>query len=502
MRTTFFILFGLLVGLIGGIVAWVLGGLIPGILVAAIALALAVWAARREPGAAGGAIAALVILLLAALGVAAWQGAALARALGDTSGPVAPADPQELASASEKLDEADASAGFRIELDEGELTALVQEALVEAKTPLSVIKFDVDDQDQVLDFDGSFRSGDLDIIGSARVTAQGGGIDVELLEVNIGAMTLPGVIADAVQDIVAGVADFSAALAKEGASIQAVDYTPTSLVLTGTSRDGAVLTSDILLGNLREQAGQLAGVVDPPTERIGPGRVNGVAEGGPPYVVALGDSLAANVGVTEARDGYVSRFHAEVERRDRATYGLRNFGISGETSGSLLHGGQLEQAVQFMENNDIAYVTIDIGANDLLGHLGSPDCEDDLTSGTCRDRIEDTFITYEETLSVILDEIVAAAGDATIVFMQTYNPFSLGFGGLAAFEDESDATVTELNQVAASVAVARGILVADAFTPMRGTASVTTHMTENPPDIHPRAIGFDILAVALVDTLD
>ncbi|HUG75657.1 MAG TPA: SGNH/GDSL hydrolase family protein, partial [Acidimicrobiia bacterium] len=380
MRTTLFILFGLLVALIGGVVAWVLAGLITGILVAVIALGLATWAARREAGTAGSAIAGLVILLVAALGLAAWQGAAVARALGDTSGPVASADPIQLASANEKLGEAEASAGFRIELDEDELTALVQEALGEAETPLSAINFDVDDESRVLSFEASFRSGDLNITGAVQVTAQRGGIDVELLEVDIGAMTIPGVISDAVQDIVAGIADFSGALAEAGASIQAVDYTATSLVLTGTSRNGAVLTSDALLGSLRERASQLGAAVDPPPERLGPGRVNGVAEDGASYVVALGDSLAANVGVAEARDGYVSRFHTEVERRDGATYGLRNFGISGETSGSLLQGGQLEEAVQFMENNDIAYVTIDIGANDLLGHLGSPDCEDDLTS--------------------------------------------------------------------------------------------------------------------------
>ncbi|HVR78674.1 MAG TPA: hypothetical protein VMS99_09810, partial [Acidimicrobiia bacterium] len=86
-------------------------------------------------------------------------------------------------------------------------------------------------------------------------------------------------------------------------------------------------------------------------------------------------------------------------------------------------------------------------------------------SGGGGERIDDTLATYEETLSVILDEIVAAAGDATVVFMQTYNPFSLGFAGVVAFEDASDATVTELNQIAAGVAAARGIQVADAFTP-------------------------------------
>ena len=68
-------------------------------------------------------------------------------------------------------------------------------------------------------------------------------------------------------------------------------------------------------------------------------------------------------------------------------------------------------------------------------------------------------------------------------------------------EGESDRLVKQLNSLAARLAQSHGVLIADGFTPMQGTAASTTHMLDNPPDIHPRAIGFDILAAALLDAL-
>jgi len=87
------------------------------------------------------------------------------------------------------------------------------------------------------------------------------------------------------------------------------------------------------------------------------------------------------------------------------------------------------------------------------------------------------------------------------VFLRSYNPFSLGFGAAVALETQSDAKLDAFNELAADLAVERGFLVADGFTPMQGTASVTTHMLDTPPDIHPVAIGYDILAAAILDAL-
>ncbi len=204
----------------------------------------------------------------------------------------------------------------------------------------------------------------------------------------------------------------------------------------------------------------------------------------------------------DERDGFVSRFHAEVQRRDGASYGLENFGVSGETSGTLIRGGQLDAAVDFIRNNNVAYVTIDIGANDFLGHLGSADCSEDLANASCQARLDPTLDAYRPNLDRVLREVQDAAGDdTTIVFLTVYNPFSIGFGSAVGLEAQTDEVTEALNALAVEVANERGVLVADGYTPLSRTTGATTHMLDVPPDIHPRAIGYDLLAVALIDAL-
>lgn len=501
MRHALRIFFGLIVAGVAGGVALLLYGPAAAMLTAAVVLGLAVGGIWLSTVGRRLVVTGMVLALLASVGLLAWQVMTVLAALNAPPGPVAEPDPVALASATAKVEEVADDAGFRLELDEEEITALVQQGLAEADTPLASAVFDVDGDDEVIRFTGQFRSGDLTIAATVRLTAELGGVSVELVEADVGDINLPGMVSGALEDIVSGVADFGAVLGESGASVQSVEYTDTSLVLVGTTRRGEVLTSEALLASLQENTASLAGAVEPPPERLGPGRVDDVSAPGDTYYVALGDSLAANVGVDRPRDGYVSRFHAELERRNGATYGLRNFGISGETSGSLVQGGQLDDALAFMAANTISYVTIDIGANDLLGHVGSADCADDLDAPACQQRIGASLDAYRTNLALILDEIRSAAPDATIIFLQAYNPFSLGLAAFVEFENQSNAAVAELNEVAAEVAASRGMLVADGFTPMLGTTAATTHMTDSPPDIHPHPIGYDILAVALVEAL-
>ncbi|MDA1010495.1 MAG: SGNH/GDSL hydrolase family protein [Chloroflexi bacterium] len=104
---------------------------------------------------------------------------------------------------------------------------------------------------------------------------------------------------------------------------------------------------------------------------------------------------------------------------------------------------------------------------------------------------------YRDNLTRILDTLRDAAGDDTpILFLATYNPFSLGLSGLQLETASNDATI-QLNGVASEVAATFDVHVADGFTPMRGTAAATTHMLDTPPDIHPNGSGHDLLAQAL-----
>jgi lysophospholipase L1-like esterase len=167
----------------------------------------------------------------------------------------------------------------------------------------------------------------------------------------------------------------------------------------------------------------------------------------------------------------------------------------------MLLGSQLDDAVAFARDHDVEYVTINIGANDFLGHLASTDCTDDVAAPSCASRIGASLEAYTANIEVILSTIEEEFPDATVIFLLAYNPFSLGFEDQVRFEAQSNAVLTELNAVAAAATLEKGFLVADGYTPMRGTTTATTHMTAIPPDIHPNAVGYDVLTGAVLSAL-
>src|SRR5262249_23483771 len=112
--------------------------------------------------------------------------------------------------------------------------------------------------------------------------------------------------------------------------------------------------------------------------------------------------------------------------------------------------------------------------------------------------IDASLATYRVNLGTIMQRIHAAVPNAKVIFLQAYNPFSFGFSGLS-FEADSNAVVQQMNGIASDVAKANGSLVADGFTPMQGLAGVATHMGDATPDIHPLAIGYDLLTGALLN---
>jgi lysophospholipase L1-like esterase len=296
------------------------------------------------------------------------------------------------------------------------------------------------------------------------------------------------------------VADLNRALAQQGAEVQQIVVGDDRVVVTGINRSDTAIDSEAAL----RAFGDIGSFEIPAvavTETYGPGLVSTAFTEGTPAYVALGDSLAAGVGVEEATDGYVSRFHRQLSERDETSYGLANFGVAGETSGTLLYGGQLDEALVYADHHDVAYVTIDIGANDLLGHLSSPDCSEDTETVICSDRIEGSLASYALNIEDIFDDLEDGFPDATVIVLLAYNPFSLGFEDQVTFEARSNNALQRLNAIAAAAADRRGFLIADGFTPMRGTAATTTHMVDVPPDIHPNALGYDMLTGALMAAL-
>lgn len=499
------VVFGLVGSLLGAAVVLLrtssdLAAIVTGVGLFTLAAYAAIWA----PRAMSRGIAALLAAF--AIGAASWLGVqalAFYRAFSYTAGPADPADPVSLDAAESKIDAVERDGAFRIELTEDELEAVIQNGLSTSESPLARVAIDIVDADPqgILEFHGEFKNGDLEMTGAMTARLVAGAVQVELVDLDVGSLTVPSLAAGAIEDLVESLADLNTVLAENRADVQSIVIGADRILVTGTQGGGEVLTSGTLLTALEAQATAAATVVAPPPEILGWGIVDGMHSAGSEYYVALGDSLAANVGASSARQGYVSRVHRQLESMDEASYGLHNFGVSGETSGTMIRSGQLDDAIAFIETHPVTYITIDIGANDLLGHLGSSDCAESLEAPPCVERIDSTFTTYRANLDEIFTRLREAAPDATIIFLNAYNPFSLGFGATIAFEAESDAIVAAFNDIAAGLAAQYEILVADGYTPMRGTTAATTHMIDDPPDIHPLAIGYEVLAIAILETL-
>jgi len=451
-------------------------------------------------------VSVIAFPVLTVLGIfyGGWNLYQIVQAITDESGPSDPANATDLASAHAKFDLTFDEAGFRIELSEAEMTAYLQDGLSGDGTPIRRITVDAIASDSggagELKFEAEFKSGSLTASGTISYKLVAGTLDVDIINIEVGAFTMPGFVRGALNDLVDGVLDIDEILDRAGAAVQIIEITNDGIVIIGTQSGGTVLTAEGLLSGLRDNANSIGSTANPPVEVYGPGDVNSTESEGSVFYVAIGDSLTANVGVDEPRDGFVSRFHKQLAALDTATLGLRNFGVSGEASGSLLRGGQLDAAIEFMESHTITFVTIDIGANDLLGHLGAADCAESIAAPACATRIDGTLAAYHQNLHSILERVTAAAPDATVILLLAYNPFSFGFS-VIGIEQQTDEAMARLNFVAAEVAEEQGVLVADGFTAMAGTTGVTTHMADASPDIHPTALGYDVLTGALVAAL-
>lgn len=501
------IIFAVMAALFAGAVGLFTVGTVPAVIVVLLVAAGVVAAIRLGGRVLSTLTAVFAVAVVAAVGFTGYTAYVLATAFTDTGGPADPADAAQLASAEGKIDAAKNQAAFRIEFTADEATALIQDALASSddnpirKVTITIVDGE-DGEDGYVDFEGDFKSGNATAEGKLGASVEAGRMKVEVRDVGMANINLPGFARGGVEDLIETITDLEGRLNENKADIQSVTIGGGTVTIVGSTAGGAFVSLDTVFGGIRENVQQLANAATPPAEQIGPGVVDALEADGDTFYVALGDSLAANVGVASPKDGYVSRFHGAIQARDGRQYGLRNFGISGETSGTMIRIGQLDAAVAFIDDNDVDYVTIDVGANDLLGHIYSPDCEASFETPACQARLNTALAAYEENLEVILERLTGAAGDeTTVILLQTYNPFSFGFGEGNDLEMVTDDAVSRLNQAAAEVAGRHDVLVADGFAALAGKTAGATHMLDNPPDIHPLAVGYDLLASALLASL-
>jgi lysophospholipase L1-like esterase len=144
------------------------------------------------------------------------------------------------------------------------------------------------------------------------------------------------------------------------------------------------------------------------------------------YYVSVGDSLAAGVqpigdpnDLYRTKSGYAEQL-LKIARSDFPKLSLVKLGCPGETTTTMIaggicpyaHGSQLDQAVAFLHahRSKVAFVTIDIGANDFP-------CQ----AAEC---IPAGVASIQANLPSILATLRKAAGpNVPIVGMTLYNPF-------------------------------------------------------------------------------
>jgi lysophospholipase L1-like esterase len=254
------------------------------------------------------------------------------------------------------------------------------------------------------------------------------------------------------------------------------------------------------------------------------------------YYLSLGDSLAQGyqpIGgppSAAAPPGYDQGYADQLSKLERGKYTqlqLVKLGCGGESTVSMLYGSQdpnlaascgspafyqhhypdggtqLAEAVHFLEEHrgDVAFVTIDIGANDVLGPSG--------------------LGPALSNLPVILADLRAVAGpDVPIIGMNYYNPFApqaWSEGGLPALQAQV-AGIVAINDLLEGVYAAAGDPVAD----VESAFSVTDFsMVDGPPldvlrecqwtwictppplgpDIHANTTGYGVIAQAFADRL-
>jgi lysophospholipase L1-like esterase len=247
----------------------------------------------------------------------------------------------------------------------------------------------------------------------------------------------------------------------------------------------------------------------------------------PIYYLALGDSLAIGVqpsgrGDVATNRGYADDLFAVFRTRIQGLK-LAKLGCSGETTTTMIHGGfcsysqgsQLAAAVSFLETHHVAFVTLDIGANDI------DHCITTVIDPVC---VEHASTTVASNLPQILTELRTAAGPNTlIVGMNYYDPFlaawTLGTNGQALAKASVTAT-TAFNGLLEIAYRDFSIPVADVAHAFRITDFTLIPFINLPvnvfltlkwtwmgappplgPDIHPNAIGYAVIAGAFAEQI-
>ena len=187
-----------------------------------------------------------------------------------------------------------------------------------------------------------------------------------------------------------------------------------------------------------------------------------VANPGSPYYLSLGDSLATGTGAP-AGEGYVDDIYNYESTR---VPGLleEKLGCGGATTTSMIDGGgcsypegtQLATAEAFLQAHlgQVAFVTIDIGANDITSCFSSSGI-----NATCA---QTQLGVIETNLAQILSGLRSAGGAVPIFGMTYYDPFlAYWVAGDQSAAQQSETLAVTGNAASTNVYTAAGAFTAD-----------------------------------------
>jgi lysophospholipase L1-like esterase len=222
--------------------------------------------------------------------------------------------------------------------------------------------------------------------------------------------------------------------------------------------------------------------------------------------LALGDSVVTATDLASpTTQGYPALLasHLEADAVGGAVE-LLNLARNGETTASMLRGGQLDAAVQQLQarngnadqSDDIGVITLHIGGNDAFALI--QECSNGLTLA-CLAVIPTRVETLIANLDAIVGQLRSAAGpDATLILGTYYNPLVHPgcmlheLAGLAEtlFEGAPPVMPSGLNDLIRAAAAMHGGRVAEAS----GLSA-----SELLPDcMHPAADGHRVIADAFI----
>jgi lysophospholipase L1-like esterase len=208
----------------------------------------------------------------------------------------------------------------------------------------------------------------------------------------------------------------------------------------------------------------------------------------------MGDSIPFGLSASlPDRRGYpaILRGLMEAQRRASDTPGsveLINIAEPGETVQSFIDDGQLQTALELIEENrdDLRTVTLSLGGNDILALWGMPGIERE----TDLERFEQAFVQVIDQIAGTLD------GTEVDVVVTTYYDLTEGDRDVSG----SDSWwLARFNSVIREVTGEAGFQVVDLDDVFRGEI---LELTWFPADIHPNNAGHRAIAGAIWRTLD